>query len=89
MPAYIGQIMAECDCESQLCLELGRCMAEGQPRCRSCKITMQPGRALQPTWVGGELDFPGDEHPVTFSAGGPGKMTDCWKCPQCGRSIER
>ena len=59
------------------------------PRCRSCKITMTPGMALQQTWVGGELDFPGDEHPVTFSAGGPGKMTDCWKCPQCGRSIER
>jgi hypothetical protein len=50
---------------------------------------MTPGMALQQTWVGGELDFPGDEHPVTFSAGGPGKMTDCWKCPQCGRSIER
>ena len=59
------------------------------PRCRSCKITMKHGMALQQTWVGGELDFPGDEHPVTFSSGGPGKMTKCWKCPQCGRSIER
>jgi tRNA(Ile2) C34 agmatinyltransferase TiaS len=62
MPAYLGQIMAECDCESQLCLGLGRCMTEDPPRCQSCEITMEQG---------------------------PGKMTKCWKCPQCGRSIER
>ena len=54
--------------------------------CRKCGATMQPGRALAQTFVGGVPDFPGDDHASTFSAGGPGQMIDCLKCPECGWS---
>lgn len=55
--------------------------------CRLCKITMRPGKALAQTFVGGMPDFEGDTHSSTFSAGGPGKLVDCIKCPQCGKSV--
>ena len=55
--------------------------------CRKCGATMQPGKALAQTFVGGVPDFPGDDHASTFSAGGPGQMIDCLKCPKCGWSV--
>jgi hypothetical protein len=54
--------------------------------CRKCKTEMVPGIATAQTYVGGMPDFPGDTHASTFSAGGPGKVIDCWKCPNCGHS---
>lgn len=54
--------------------------------CRKCKTEMVPGIATAQTYVGGMPDFPGDKHASTFSAGGPGKVIDCWKCPDCGHS---
>lgn len=57
-------------------------------KCRTCKIDMVPGKALQQTATAGMLDFPGDTKAVTFSVGGPGKLVDCVKCPQCGYSVE-
>lgn len=59
------------------------------PICRKCDLPMTAGRALAQTFVAGMPDFPGDTHASTFSAGGPGKMIDCWKCPKCGRSITK
>lgn len=58
-------------------------------RCRKCDVEMRPGHALAQTFVGGMPDFPGDTHATTFSAGGPGTMIDCWKCPECGRSVTK
>ena len=56
--------------------------------CRSCKLTMYPGKALAQTLTGSG-DFHDDDDVVTLSPGGPGKLIDCWKCPQCGRSVEK
>ena len=55
--------------------------------CSRCGGKMEPGQALGQTLVGGGLDFPGDNAPVTLHAGGPGKMIDCLKCEDCGWSI--
>lgn len=57
------------------------------PICRRCNVEMRLGTALAQTFTAGMPDFPGDTHAVTFSAGGPGKVVPCWKCPECGRSI--
>ena len=91
-PACCGQTTAEgaprpCPrCEDTGVVPVTR---ETAPTCRSCRITMQPGRALQTTMRTGEPDFPGDDTVVTMSAGGPGVLVPCWKCPQCGRSIQK
>lgn len=56
--------------------------------CAKCKIPMKPSKAIKQTYVGGTPDFPGKpETIVTMSAGGPGKLIDCLKCPECGKSI--
>ena len=57
--------------------------------CRKCENEIILGIATAQTYVGGMPDFPGDTHASTFSAGGPGKVIDCWKCPDCGRSVEK
>lgn len=49
---------------------------------------MKPGIAIQNT-VTGMPDFPGDEHAVTLSAGGPGKLIVVSKCDKCGFSTTR
>ena len=56
------------------------------PVCRKCGTPMKPGKAIQQTTVAGVQDFPSAEV-VTMSAGGPGKLIDCLKCPQCGWSV--
>lgn len=48
---------------------------------------MQPGKALIQTIRGGSPDLGGEV--MTFSAGGPGKLIDCWKCPACGWSVSK
>ena len=58
--------------------------------CPKCKVPMLPGKAMQSTWVGSP-DFPGQdgtEHECTMNAGGPGKLINCIKCPECGYSID-
>ena len=55
--------------------------------CYKCGTKLKEGIATKQTYVGGMPDFPGDKHASTFSAGGPGKVTTCWKCPKCGYSI--
>lgn len=56
--------------------------------CTRCHIPMQPSKALMQTYVGGIPDFPGKpETIVTMSAGGPGKLVDCLKCPECGKCV--
>ena len=57
--------------------------------CHRCDVEMVAGTALAQTYVVGSPDSPGDERASTFSAGGPGKMIECWKCPTCGRSVSR
>ena len=58
-----------------------------QRTCRKCRKALGRGIALQQTYrrsadfVG---DFPG--RGVTMSAGGPGKIVECLKCPECGWS---
>ena len=56
-------------------------------RCRKCGGQMRPGIAMAQTFAGGLPDFAGDEHASTFSAGGPGALTDCKKCEACGWSV--
>lgn len=55
--------------------------------CRKCKTDMVLGIATAQTYVVGMPDFPNDTRASTFSAGGPGKVIDCWKCPDCGHSV--
>lgn len=56
--------------------------------CCHCGVTMQPGKALQETLVVGLSDFgDGDMRGQTVSAGGPGEVVDCLKCPSCGYSV--
>ena len=55
--------------------------------CGKCNVEMQPGKAIAQTFTGGAPDFPSDTHSSTFSAGGPGALVDCLKCPDCGFSI--
>lgn len=47
---------------------------------------MKRGVALEPTLTG-IPDFPGDTHPVTLSANGPGRLVMCMKCVKCGWSV--
>ena len=56
-------------------------------KCRRCDAEMTSGVAIEQTYVSGSLDFPNDTHAVTFSAGGPGRLIACWKCPSCGFSM--
>ena len=53
--------------------------------CRKCGTDMAPGKALVQTFTRGSPDLGGEV--MTFSAGGPGKLIDCWKCVACGHSI--
>jgi hypothetical protein len=55
--------------------------------CRRCGSEMRPGIAMSQTATPGALDFPGDREASTFSAGGPGKLVQCMKCPECGWSV--
>jgi hypothetical protein len=48
---------------------------------------MQYGIAIEQTYVGGMPDFAGDKHSSTFSAGGSGRLIECWKCGDCGYSV--
>lgn len=64
-------------------------MEQGQEtvKCQRCGVPMQAGKAIAQTWTSGMPDFPGYNEIVTMSPGGPGKLIDCLKCPQCGRSV--
>lgn len=55
--------------------------------CHRCGVEMINGFAIEQTYAGGSPDFPSDTHAVTFSAGGPGRLIPCWKCPSCGFSV--
>lgn len=83
---YMGQIMAECSCDTpNACKELGLCMALNQT-CAKCGGEMEAGYATEQTFTAGSPDFPGSDI-VTMSAGGPGKMVPCRKCKACGWSV--
>lgn len=58
------------------------------PGCHRCDTPMTRSKVITQTFTGGTPDFPSDQHSTTFSAGGPGALVDCWKCPKCGRSIK-
>lgn len=57
--------------------------------CNKCGTYMKRGFAIAQTYVGGMPDFAGDKHSSTFSAGGTGRVINCWKCPDCGHSIAK
>jgi hypothetical protein len=56
------------------------------PKCRR-PTAMMPGKAMRST-VTGIGDFHDADTVVTLSAGGPGTLIDCLKCPTCGYSVE-
>lgn len=45
---------------------------------------MLPGIAIQQTLTCGSRDL---GECVTLSPGGPGRLTECLKCPRCGYSV--
>lgn len=60
--------------------------------CKLCNSKMEPGLAIQSTWVAGLTDFIGDDPNdpnsiQTMHEGGPGKMVKCMKCQRCGYSL--
>lgn len=60
--------------------------------CPKCKVELLPGKALVSTFVAGVPDFIGqdpDPRAQTFYEGGPGRLVDCLKCPECGYSISQ
>ena len=59
-------------------------------KCRKCKIEMVDGVAIAQTWKPGLPDFPGqtDLRGRTMTPGGPGRIANVQKCPQCGYSVE-
>ena len=56
-------------------------------KCIKCKIPMKNGIAIQNTVVG-VPDFIGG-NVITLSHGGPGKIIEVLKCPECGHSISK
>lgn len=66
--------------------EQGRRARPTQDTCKRCGGPMAPGQAIAQTYTG-LPDFPGDEHAVTVSPGGPGKLVDVLKCSACGWSV--
>jgi len=56
--------------------------------CPKCNTEMTQGKALQQTWRAGLPDLGGSEV-QTMHVGGPGKLIDCMKCPECGFSREK
>lgn len=60
-------------------------MSDKPQICRKCGATIRPGIAMQSTMVG-EPEWPGDTL-ATMSPGGPGKLIECLKCPECGWSV--
>lgn len=54
--------------------------------CRRCGGETKPSKAIAQTLTG-LPDFPGDNHCVTLSPGGPGMLIDCLKCEKCGHSV--
>ena len=55
--------------------------------CIKCGEVLVEGKAIENTYTG-VGDF-GDHDIMTVSAGGPGKLIDCLKCPSCGWSITK
>lgn len=53
--------------------------------CKRCGAEMKPGHAIAQTFYGSP-DFIGGEV-CTVSPGGPGKLIECSKCPECGWSV--
>jgi len=64
-----------------------KALAEAQ-QCPFCNVALKPSIALAQTWVAGAPDFIGETYPSiqTMSPGGPGKVINCMKCPECGYS---
>ena len=58
--------------------------AIGTQPCKKCGADMKPGVAIGQTFTG-MADFIGGEC-CTVSPGGPGKLVECSKCPECGWS---
>jgi len=54
-------------------------------QCKRCRSEMKPGIAMQSTLVGSP-DFGPSDDIVTLNPGGPGRLVDCVKCPECGYS---
>lgn len=59
--------------------------------CKKCGAKMVDGIALENTSVRGVGDFIGDKNAkiCTMYHGGPGKVIDCVKCPECGHSVHK
>lgn len=55
--------------------------------CHKCNVLMVRGKALLNN-MSGMPDFIGDTHCCTVSPDGTARLVDCWKCPECGRSVE-
>lgn len=72
-----------CNLDCPLCGGSGH--VDDVRRCKHCNTPMTPGIAIEQTYTGAP-DFPGGEV-VTMSPGGPGKLIECLKCPQCGWSV--
>ena len=61
-------------------------LADIYSRCKKCGGSLEYGKAMQSTFAG-IPDFPGDDHAITLSAGGTGKLIAVLKCKDCGWSI--
>ncbi|MDO4795555.1 MAG: hypothetical protein Q4A28_06395 [Brachymonas sp.] len=81
---------------TELGADLGRVREwhqKSRGNCKRCGASMRHGIAIEQTYTAGEPDFPSDRGDpnaiVTLSPGGPGKLIECLKCPQCGWSVTK
>lgn len=71
-----------------LCGMVGGTCAHEEIICSKCGGNMDKGKAIEQTYIG-IPDFIGSDDVVTVSPGGSGKLIDCLKCSECGRSITK
>lgn len=58
--------------------------------CGKCRVPLKPGSAIVNSWESHD-DFGADagSDGCTVTQTGPPKVIACWKCPQCGHSVEK
>lgn len=58
-------------------------------KCRKCKITMQPSKALKDIYIGGIDSSNPPQRGDTLVKSGKADLIEVMKCPQCGYSVTK
>jgi len=69
-------------------LAYAEAIKRGLVKCKKCGGAVKKGIAMQSTAIASIGDFHSTDF-CTFSAGGPGRLIECYKCGECGHSYSR